>query len=145
MNGVNSVEPKENLEIRDVKGLEEYLYVTSDGDVYSKDRFYINKNGKKIIIKGKLKTPTNNNCGYYQIRVTVNGRVHRKYLHRILAEAFIPNPSNYPEVNHIDGNKENNSIDNLEWCSKSQNIQHALSNNLITRDRNGKFSKVILS
>lgn len=58
------------------------------------------------------------------IRVYVNGRLAR--LHRIIAETFVPNPNNYPEVNHKDGNKKNNRADNLEWCSRKQNMRHAV-------------------
>jgi hypothetical protein len=51
-------------------------------------------------------------------------------VHRLVAKAFIPNPNSYPQVNHIDGNKLNNTVDNLEWCSCSMNIKHSYDTNL---------------
>lgn len=63
--------------------------------------------------------------GYCRVRVTIN-RVKRTFkVHREVAKAFIPNPYNLPQVNHIDGNKKNNRADNLEWCTNRQNVIHA--------------------
>ncbi len=62
-------------------------------------------------------------------------------LHRIIAKAFIPNPDNLPEVNHIDGNKANNAVSNLEWCTAKQNSQHALINGL----RNNTTGKSVIN
>lgn len=68
--------------------------------------------------------------GYHRICVTVN-RVKKSYkLHREVAKAFIPNPDNLPQVNHKDGNKDNNSVSNLEWCTNQQNALHAIENGL---------------
>ena len=63
--------------------------------------------------------------GYGRIGLTKNGKTNRKYIHRLVAEAFLNNPNNCPEVNHIDGNKENNNVNNLEWCNHSDNIKHS--------------------
>ena len=73
--------------------------------------------------------------------------IHRipKKLHRLLAKTFIPNPHKYRCINHIDGNKQNNDLSNLEWCDHSHNLQHAWDNNLRTWNpksgRKSKFNK----
>lgn len=64
------------------------------------------------------------NKGYERIRLSVNISKPIRYIHRLVAEAFIPNPNNYKEVNHIDSNTKNNRVDNLEWCDRQQNINH---------------------
>ena len=85
------------------------------------------------------KIATNNGIGYLQVKIEVDRQSKRYYVHRLVAETFIPNPNNYPDVNHIDGDKSNNDISNLEWCSRKDNIKHAINNNLINRDNQGRF------
>jgi hypothetical protein len=80
----------------------------------------------EIIIEGKTKKITTRKDGYQVI--SINRKII--YLHRFLAEKFIPNPNNYPCINHKDGNPSNNDFNNLEWCSYKQNLDHAKENNL---------------
>lgn len=68
--------------------------------------------------------------GYHRLRVTIDGDKHSYKIHREVAKAFIPNPNNFPQVNHKDGNKNNNSVLNLEWVTNKDNAYHAIENGL---------------
>ncbi len=68
--------------------------------------------------------------GYWFVCLAKNGTYKQEMTHRLVAKTFIPNPNNLPVVNHIDGNKNNNHVTNLEWCSHSQNRQHAYDTGL---------------
>lgn len=96
----------------------EYL-ITEEGDVYSP---------RKSLLKGEYlhpMKPCKTRVGYLDYLLTRNcTRVHR-YAHRLVAETYLPNPNNLPEVNHKDKNKLNNHVSNLEWCTHKENIQHA--------------------
>lgn len=82
------------------------------------------KNGKKDTI---LKQERNRSKSVFYRRVTLckNGDIKRFQVHRLVALTFIPNPENKPQVNHIDNNTENNCIDNLEWCTGKENMEHS--------------------
>lgn len=80
-------------------------------------------------VKDKKLKPCIRN-GYLSYSLNLEGKTKYYYLHRLIAQNFIPNPDNLPCVNHKDGDKLNNNIDNLEWCSYSQNNKHAFEHNL---------------
>lgn len=89
--------------------------------------FLIYENGDLINLKtnNKLKA-FDNGIGYLRVAIYVGENKHKPvYIHRLIAQAFIPNPKNKLEVNHIDGNTKNNEISNLEWVTKSENALHA--------------------
>ncbi len=70
------------------------------------------------------------NVGYYMVAFRRNGKKHYVRVHRIIAETLVPNPNNLPQVNHKDGDKLNNRLDNLEWVSNADNTQHGYNNGL---------------
>lgn len=91
------------------------------------ENYIITKDGKIINKKrGNILKPQLNGKGY--LRVSIGKKL--RFVHRLVAEKYIPNPNNLPQVNHKDGNKLNNSVDNLEWVSNKQNREHALKNGL---------------
>lgn len=96
--------------------------------------YFISNLGRLKGRSGKIMKLHINKNGYYAISLKPNGKNEKaktRRIHQFVAEAFIPNPNNYPYINHIDGNKLNNRVNNLEWCTPKQNLQHAISNNLI--------------
>ena len=119
----------------DVKGFEEYFQINHKGEVFS-------KRTNKILKQGISKT------GYPIISTRIGGRNGKAYclkIHRLMALTFLTNPTNLPEVNHIDGNKLNNNLTNLEWISKSDNIKHAHVNGLTsTKGENNGSAKLTL-
>ena len=124
---------KNDVQFKDVVGYEDLLYVSSDGRVFTKDRYVENVNGHVSFLKGKEKIGADNGIGYLQIKVCFENKSKSKYIHRLVAEAFLENPDNLPFVNHKDGNKKNNSVENLEWCTHKDNIAHAFSTGLLKR------------
>lgn len=123
---------------KDIKGYEGYYQVSNLGNVKSLNRkvnVYENDCIKKRPLQEKLIAKTKDKKGY--IRVSLSKGYNHKcpLLHRLVAETFIPNPNDKPQVNHIDGNKSNNCVDNLEWVTNKENTQHAVKNGLISHDK----------
>lgn len=108
---------------RKVKGYEELLIVSNIGNV--KRLGWTNKAGNYVLEKDKA--ISTHHTGYRYIVINFEGKQKFLLVHRLVAEAFIPNPDNLSEVNHQDLNKSNNSINNLEWCSRQENVDHAVA------------------
>lgn len=89
--------------------------------------YKISNLGRVYSVKSKriMQNRPNKIRGYVLVSISFDGIVKKIPVHRLVAEAFIPNPEKKPEVNHIDGNKANNNVENLEWATKSENILHS--------------------
>lgn len=120
---------------KDVLGYEGLYQVSNYGRVKSLKReniFYcgLRKEFLKRPVKEKILSFNKSNRGYLQVCLTKNGKYRTYTVHRMVAIAFIPNKNNKSQVNHKDGNKENNRVDNLEWCSPKENSNHAFKTGL---------------
>ena len=114
---------------KDIKGYEGLYQISSFGNVKSLDRYIINKNGDKQYFPGKYLTQGIGDS-YLKVTLSKNNKQRTFRVHILVARTFIPNPENKPEVNHIDGNKKNNKVNNLEWNTRSENELHAYRNGL---------------
>lgn len=91
----------------------------------------------RVRSKRKILKPQLTEKGY--LRHTIQNKSNK--VHRLVAQAFLPNPNNYPEVNHKDENKQNNRVDNLEWCSHSQNLLHSRGKTILQYTKNNIIVK----
>ena len=95
--------------------------------VNGSERYFVSDSGEVYNLRGrKLRPHLNTKTGYFQLALRLTpGEPKTFYVHRLVAEAFVPNPAGLCEVNHIDGNKQDNQADNLEWTDKSGNALHS--------------------
>ena len=111
--------------------IEERYVITCSGDVFS----VTGKSQKKL-------SPGTKPGGYLFVGMKVGGEFKYKMVHRLVAESFIPNPQRKPQVNHLDGDKTNNQVDNLEWATPKENQMHASKNGLIPRGERHHLAKL---
>lgn len=105
------------MRLSNVIGFEGLYMVSDTGIVFTN----YNKNGKR----GQALKCRKDKDGYLEVRLYKNGKGFHKKIHRLVAEAFIPNIENKPCVNHLDCNRTNNNVENLEWCTENENVQYA--------------------
>ncbi len=124
------------------------IFKEIDGEIWSNilgyENYWVNQKGEVMGRTGKILKPAISKKGYLRLPFYTSDRVQTFSIHRLVALAFIPNPNNLPQVNHIDCNKQNNHVSNLEWCTDEENRIHKLANNLnITQQgTNHKLHKI---
>ncbi len=129
---------------KNIKDFNNIYQVSNYGRIRGINRLVNSKSNSYKVVKGQLRVCIKGNCGY--LRVSLSKNNYNKYysVHRLVAMAFIINDDNKSTVNHKDGNKLNNNLDNLEWMTKSENILHGLKNRLIPTGEKRKDSKLTL-
>lgn len=136
---------------KQVVGYEGLYEVSNLGRVRSVDREIVAERGGKPFrykMKGRIIEPQERNHGYLSVclygKESINKRFRQMSVHRMVAEAFLPNPNGYSEVNHLDENKQNNVLSNLEWCNHKQNCHYGTAiERRAEKFRNGPKSKAV--
>lgn len=129
---------------KDVRGYEGSYQVSNLGGVRSVDRYVRTGDRHKRLIKGKVLKPQISNKGYLFVTLSKESKELGFFVHTLVAKAFIPNPDMLPEVNHKDENKQNNIVDNLEWCtSKYNNNYGSHKEKCAEKQINGNRSKSV--
>lgn len=137
---------------KDIKGYENLYQVSNIGRVKSLERIIINSLGRKKTVKERILKQTKHKAGYYRIGLDREGKRKNYLVHRLVAQAFIPNPYNLPECNHKDENPLNNCIENLEWCDHKYNINYGtrterasekMKGHIVSQETRNKISKKI--
>jgi len=94
-------------------------------DISDFEHYQISNKGEVRNLDGKILKPFKTNSGYLMVHLFKNKKRTKKYIHRLVAENFVTNNMNLKEVNHINGNKEDNLASNLEWCTRTENLIHS--------------------
>ena len=110
---------------KDILGYEGLYQVSNLGKVKSTERKAKHWRGGLLTVKSRIMKPFTSKCGYLIVSISKNSIDNKFLIHRLVSNAFIPNPYNKPQVNHINGIKTDNRVVNLEWNTRSENIKHA--------------------
>lgn len=114
-----------------IKDYEQLYEISNTGKVRRNDSIVTRSNGRQLPVKGGEMQLRDNGMGYLRVKLCKNNKSRRVLIHRLIAEHFIPQPHGFNVVNHKDGNKQNNSISNLEWTTQKENIRHARETGLV--------------
>lgn len=115
---------------KDVEGYEGKYQVSNKGKVKSLERVVIRGDGKPFSVRERYLRGSKDTKGYYQVELREAGNRDIRFIHRLVADAFIEKQDGKTQINHIDGDKTNNSSDNLEWVTCEENIRHAWNHGL---------------
>lgn len=134
---VTTDETDEDYIFYPMKGWEGFFEINKIGVIKSLGRFVNSQWGENSIYKQpKIMTPSEyKDQKYFYVNLCANGITKKIKIHRILAEMFVPNPENKPQVNHIDGNRQNNHLSNLEWTTASENSQNSFARGRVIHNR----------
>ena len=135
---------------KDIKGYEGYYKVSDTGKVRRIERYVKSVNGRgkyERLVKGKIVSVYENKQGYLHLHLSKNGVAKKFYISRLVALAFIPNPNCLYSVDHIDENKKNNNVDNLQWLSLGDNVRKSRSKpvRIINGDKVLEFDSCLLA
>lgn len=114
---------------KDVKGFKGYYQISNLGNLKSLDRYQKGKGGTMYFVKGRIMKHCLDGKGYHYCYLSKDNVRTTGKIHRLVAKAFIPNPENKSQVNHLRG-KDNNDVDSIEWATPKENVVHAWKNNL---------------
>lgn len=123
---------------KDIVGYEGLYQVSNLGRVKRVSRYVDHKDGKHEFLKEKI-LKTSIDKMYERVGLMKNGKRIKYFIHRLVAIAFIPNPFNFPEINHKDENKLNNNVSNLEWCTRSYNCKYG---NIQNKKNKYRYKKI---
>lgn len=127
---------------KDVTSFQGVLQASNTGKIKRLAKYRNTKGRGRVYMPEKILKQTISNYGYYKICISIDGKVHHLSTHRLIAEAFVPNPDIKHQINHINGIKTDNNIDNLEWVNCKENIKHAQATGLSAVQPRGAANKL---